>query len=213
MLTQKIIGPNFVMKKNIIENKVNIIANKVAVFTNARNECHIKEWAAHHILIGFDHIIIFDHKSNTPIERDFVNFDKKVKVINVSHMENPVKITLMNDAIQISKKLNIDWFIYLDSDEFIILHKKFKGVKDFLNLYNQADSLGVNWLMFGSNYLTKEPDGLILESYTRSELCLNNHVKSFVRPNKIINSVNPHYYNMINPNRCFDTNNNIMKDN
>ena len=40
-----------------------IMNKKVALFTNARDEKHIKEWAAHHLLIGFEYIFIFDHKS------------------------------------------------------------------------------------------------------------------------------------------------------
>ena len=60
------------------------LTKKVALFTNARDELHIKEWAAHHLLIGFDQIIIFDHKSKIPLTNVFQNFDKRVKIINVS---------------------------------------------------------------------------------------------------------------------------------
>ena len=41
----------------------------VALFTNARNEKHIKEWVAHHLLIGFELIVIFDHKSIKPLNK------------------------------------------------------------------------------------------------------------------------------------------------
>ena len=47
----------------------------VVLFTNARDEKNIKEWASHHLLIGFDKIIIFDHKSITPLKDVFLNFD------------------------------------------------------------------------------------------------------------------------------------------
>lgn len=40
---------------------------KTIVFCNARDELHINEWIAHHILLGFDKIYIFDHLSTTPI--------------------------------------------------------------------------------------------------------------------------------------------------
>jgi hypothetical protein len=46
--------------KKQITNKIEYgLTKKVALFTNARDESHIKEWAAHHLLIGFDYIIIF----------------------------------------------------------------------------------------------------------------------------------------------------------
>jgi hypothetical protein len=185
---------------------LNIICKNVCLFTNARDEKHIREWAAHHLLIGFDKIIIFDHKSKTPLTKVFENFDKRVKIINVSYLDTSIKINLMNKASEIANILKMDWMIYLDADEFIILNK-FKGIKQLLSVYNHADSLGVNWLLFGSNHLKTDPDGLILENYTKSELCLNDHLKSFVRPSKIIRPGNPHFYFIKDTNRYFGVNN------
>jgi hypothetical protein len=196
---------------NNTNNQVNIICKNVCLFTNARDEKHIREWAAHHLLIGFDKIIIFDHKSQIPLTKVFEKFDKRVKIINVSYLDNSIKITLMEKASEIANSLKMDWMIYLDADEFIILNH-FIGIKHLLSLYNHADSLGVNWLLFGSNHLTKDPDGLILENYTKSELFLNDHLKTFVRPSKVIKPINPHFYCMKDINRYFGINNvNITK--
>jgi len=183
---------------------------KIALFANVRDEKHIKEWAAHHLLIGFDIIVLFDHKSKTPLQTVFAKFDKRVIILNVSHFNNGIKMPLMNNAAKIAKRLNIDWMIYLDADEFLILHDKFRGVKHFLNQYPHAHSLGVNWLMFGSNYLTEEPKGLILENYTKSTTKLDKHVKSFVRPREIVDSINPHFYNIRNKSRMYGINNAII---
>jgi hypothetical protein len=183
------------------------LTKKVALFANARDESHIKEWAAHHLLIGFDNIIIFDHKSLQPLKEVFKNFDNRVIIIR-NNADGAIKMPLMNSAIEIAKKINVDWFIYLDADEFIILHDKFKGIKQLLNIYNRADSLAVNWLMFGSNHLVNDPDNM-LEMYTKSELLLNDHVKCFVRPNEAINADMPHYYNIKNPNRMYGLNGRI----
>ena len=78
---------------------------RVALFTNARDEKNIKEWASHHLLIGFDKIIIFDHKSILPLKDVFNNFDNRVTVIDAKHYETNVKLTLMNVAAKIAKKL------------------------------------------------------------------------------------------------------------
>ena len=96
--------------------------------------------------------------------------------------------------------------IYLDADEYIILNPKFIGIKHFLNHYNVAHSLGINWLMFGSNNLITEPVELQIDSYTKSESNLNPHVKSFVRPNEIINADNPHFYHIKNKGKMFGIN-------
>ena len=83
----------------------------VALFTNARDEKNIKEWAAHHLLIGFDKIIIFDHKSILPLKDVFNNFDNRVTVLDAKHYERNVKLSLMNVAAKIAKNLKLYWFI------------------------------------------------------------------------------------------------------
>jgi len=183
------------MSNNLVKN--------VAVFCNARDEKHIREWAAHHLLIGFNRIIIFDHNSKVPLSTVFQNFDKRVAIIryNTPQSQNNVKIHLMNNALHIAKQMKFDWFIYLDADEFIILNNNLIGIKDLLNRYNFADSLALNWLKFGTNNLKTDPDDLILDSYTKSDLKLNKHVKSFVRPSQATHSNNPHFYNIKNKNR------------
>ena len=189
------------VSKNLILGDINIQkkygkTEKVVLFVNARNEKHIREWAAHHLLLGFDKIIIYDHKSIIPLKEVFKNFDKRVKIIDASKYEAPIKIFLMNNSITVAKMLKADWMIYLDADEFLIFNDPKMNVKIFLDNYTKAHSLGINWLMFGSNYLVNDPDGLILENYTKSELVINEHVKSFVRPNEIITATNPHFYHI-----------------
>jgi hypothetical protein len=183
---------------------------KVALFTNARDELHIKEWAAHHLLIGFDYIIIFDHKSKISLKSVFNKFDRRVKIKNASHLEGAIKTHLMNYAAQLSVRHKIDWILYLDADEFLILNKPFIGIKHFISKYNFADSIGINWLLFGSNYLKNEPQDLILNSYTKSQANLNKHVKSLTRSNQIINATNPHFYNIINRNRMVGLNGKML---
>ena len=185
-------------------------ANKVGLFCNARDENNIKEWAAHHLLIGFDCIVIFDHKSKIPLSSVFSNFDKRVSIVRIELKDGNIKNTLMNIAPNIAKKMGLDWFIYLDADEFLILNNKFKGVKHFLNTYSYGDSVGVNWVMFGSNYLVNDSSGTIIESYTRSSTHLDKHVKSFVRPNEIIHSDNPHFYHIRNKNRAIGLTFNVL---
>jgi hypothetical protein len=196
---------------NIYKSNINRYAKKVGLFCNARDENNIKEWAAHHLLIGFDFIIIFDHKSSIPLSNVFSNFDKRVIIIKTNLEDGNIKLKLMNEATLIAKRMNLDWFIYLDADEFLILNKLFKGVKHFLNSYSYADSLGVNWLMFGSNNLVEEPSGNIIENYTKSCQMLDHHVKSFVRPQEVKISDNPHYYHIKNPSKMLGIDFKILK--
>jgi len=124
-------------------------------------------------------------------------------------MENPVKLPLMMTAAKIARQAGADWMMYLDADEFLILNS-FQNVKEMLQVFSFADLLSINWLMFGTNNHIKEPRGLLLENYTKSDLILNPHIKSFVRPSQIINVSTPHYYSIRNPQRMITINNNIM---
>jgi hypothetical protein len=187
--------------------------NKVALFTNARDEPHIKEWAAHHLLLGFDYIFITDHLSIHPLTQVFKNFDPRV-VINTCTMKTNIKLHLMDEAITTAKKYNVDWFIYLDADEFIVFNDKvtnITNIKGFLSLYNAAaDMIAINWLLFGSNYLDNEPNS-ILGSYTKSDTHINNHVKSFVRPNEALYADSPHVYAIKNFDNFYAFNGKIGK--
>jgi len=182
---------------------------KVILFTNARNEKHIREWAAHHLLIGFDQIVIFDHKSNPPLQTYLTNFDPRVQVIKCT-WENPVKIPLMKKAAQMATQMQADWMLYLDADEFLVINK-FAGVKHMLSFYHQAHSLSVNWLMFGTNNHIAEPYGYIIENYTKSCINVDQHVKTFVRPKEIKRVVSAHYFLIFQPGKMIGLDGKLME--
>jgi hypothetical protein len=182
---------------------------RVMLFTNARDEKNIKEWAAHHLLIGFDLIVIFDHKSKERISNQFINFDKRIKIYRCE-VDGPIKLKLMMNAANIANFYKADWFLYLDADEFLVLNR-FNGVKQMLSYYNHSDSVAINWLFFGSNHHKKEPKGFILENYTKSDALLDKHVKTFVRPNKVLNAKNPHFYTMKDKTKMYNVFNQVMK--
>jgi hypothetical protein len=179
--------------------------NLVYLFTNARDEPNIAEWVAHHINLGFDKIYVFDHLSIEPISSKIkTDFDGKLNLIQTKGSGN-IKLNLMRDAVNISKKNNVSWMLYLDADEFLCLNNH-TNIKDYLKHFSHADSIGINWLMFGNSGHINQPKGLLTENFTRSELKLHKHVKSFVRPSSVKNIFNPHFYNIINNSRCYNGN-------
>jgi hypothetical protein len=184
--------------------------NLVYLFTNARDEPNISEWIAHHLLLGFDKIIVFDHLSSEPIISKLgTNFDNKVNIIRVQGSGN-VKLQFMKDAVNIANNNNVSWMLYLDADEFLLLNK-YDNIKNYLRLFTQADSIGINWLMFGSSGHTTQPKGLLTENFIRSDIRLNQHVKSFIRPYIVTDVPNPHFYKITNPNRCYTGNGTKMQ--
>jgi hypothetical protein len=166
---------------------------KIILFTNARDEKHIKEWVAHHLNLGFDFIHIFDHKSIDPIKDSFKT-NPKLKIARIDNKCKDFKITLMMNAMKIAVKDSYDWVLYLDADEFLVLNK-YNNVHDFINEYKDYNQVSVNWQLFGTSYLSKEPDGMILDNYLRCSLFVDKHVKSFVRPESVLGATTPHTYN------------------
>jgi hypothetical protein len=179
--------------------------NLVYIFTNARDEPNIAEWIAHHLLLGFDKVFVFDHLSKEPIQSKInTNFNGKLVIHRVTMTDN-VKLLLMQEAVNISNKHNVSWMLYLDADEFLLLNK-LTNIKHFLTMFKEADAIGINWLMFGSNGHVSQPNGLLTNNFTKSDIRLNPHVKSFVRPSIVKSVPNPHFYNIVNPNRYFTMN-------
>lgn len=184
--------------------------NSTILFTNARDEPNIAEWVAHHLLLGFDKVVVFDHLSKIPIASSIgTNFNGRLKIIPVQGV-GQIKLKLMQDALNMATNDNYSWMLYLDADEFLNLNN-FSNIKDFLGFFKDADSIGINWLMFGTSGHKDQPKGLITSNFTRSELMLNMHVKAFVRPSTALKTINPHYFKIVNPSRCFSGNGTKMK--
>jgi hypothetical protein len=184
---------------------------KTILFTNARDEKNIKEWVAHHLLLGFNLIYIFDHKSKIPLTEEMKIFKKGV-IVERCEMDGPIKMPLMMKAAKIANSSGADWMLYLDADEFLVLNA-FQNVTGLLKHYLFADSIAINWLMFGTNNLLKEPtEGLLIENYTKSDLKLDKHVKTFVRPSQVINAITPHYFVISDPSRMLSINMKPMQE-
>jgi hypothetical protein len=182
--------------------------DKIVLFVNARDEPNMKEWVAHHLLIGFDYIFICDHKSKIPLQGQFNNFNKNGDRVFVtrSELNGPIKELFITRAVETAKKFNANWMLYLDADEFFVINTdKINNVKELLKMYPNADSVSFNWLMFGSNGHIKEPEGLIIDNYTKSQLKLCDHIKTFIRPSQFLKP-NPHRCDIKTPSRMFHGN-------
>lgn len=183
----------------------------VYLFTNARDEPNIAEWIAHHLLLGFDKIHIFDHKSVIPISQKLGNnFNNRVTVERVENLDGNIKLNLITRAVNNATKMKASWMLYLDADEFMVLNK-INNIKELLTMFNFADALSINWLMFGSSGHQTHPSGLLTENFIRSDKVLNPHVKTFVRPYTVKLPIsNPHFYKITHPSRNFAATGNRM---
>jgi hypothetical protein len=136
------------------------------------------------------------------------DFGNKVQVIRKTGGGN-IKEKFGKEAIQIAKNFKASWMLYLDADEFLLINR-YSNVKELLAQFKFADALGINWLPFGSSNHKTQPKGLLTENFVMSDKLLNKHVKTFVRPQTVVNQTNPHFYIITNPNRYFTATGNRM---
>jgi len=112
---------------------------KTVLFTNARNEKNIVEWTAHHLNLGFDLIFILDHNSDIPIVDLFKN--KPNNVIIQKTTNDILKLNLMYEAHTKALQINMDWMLYLDADDFLVLNND-NTLHAFLEKYKNYDQIG-----------------------------------------------------------------------
>ena len=210
-------------KKNlimVIDNKKVILTDNDTIYinsntnydyilsTNVRDENNIVEWIIYHLLIGFDRILIIDHKSIIPV-KDIISkyyFSNKVDVIE-SDKEGSVKLYFLNDIVIPYMKNNCNkYFIHLDGDEYINLNNNFDNVDELLQKYNYPNGLCLNWLMFGSNNVIINNDGFLLDKFIKCKNKIENHFKCFINVNCINNYkfINPHYISNIKYTNVFN---------
>ena len=180
---------------------------RIILFTNARDEKHIKEWTAHHLNLGFNFIHIFDHKSIKPI-KDLFKPNPKLR-INRNNTDGPVKGMFMDSSIEIAKNEKYDWMMYLDADEFLFL-RDYESIHDFIKSCGDVNQIGFNWLIFGSNYLDYEPEGMMLDNYIRCNSKINRHIKSIAKGADIKKFNTAHCYHVRNLNKSIYAYNNIQ---
>jgi len=158
----------------------------IMLAANIRDEKNMREWIVHHCALGFSHLLLFDHQ---------------FPQVQVLRIEKPTirKKDLMTRALQMAKKKEIEWLLYLDADEFLVLPQH-PDVSSFLASYSSTvHQIGIHWLLFGSNGHDDDPlVGTILENFTRREEKLSPIIKAFVRCQWATRAENPHVWDTDN---------------
>ncbi|OZB39596.1 MAG: hypothetical protein B7X48_08230 [Acidiphilium sp. 34-60-192] len=167
----------------------------VAVVKNEQE--HIAEWIAYQFIVGFDTVIIFDNGStdSTRAIIDHIALTYDVRVLDWFSTDAAYQVRAYEVAAkQFSDEF--EWLAFFDSDEFLAI----EDGSDFRKiLANRIDSaaIAVSWAFFGSSGHRSRPEGLVIEKFIRrSEISFapNRHIKSIVRPTKIVRCVNAHYF-------------------
>lgn len=164
----------------------------------------LKEWLAYHALIGFEHFILYDDVSATPIADLLKGWTSPEHVTIIRHAEHRDQPTAYAHCLETFGK-RFKWIAFLDLDEFLRLGPVNPGresahdpwctdVRAFLAEFEPYAALGLNWRMFSWSGHKKSPEGPVIGSYTR---CQGDdvHIKSIVQPAKIRDCAGAHSFN------------------
>lgn len=118
---------------------------------------YLDEWVEYHLAIGFEHILIYDHKSIIPV------VPKWGKTVSVKRIDSDLPFP---EYVHLStfRDFKSYWIMVADVDEFLVLLQH-KDIRVLLRNYEQFGGLGIPWSMYGSSGHIKKPAGLVKNNY------------------------------------------------
>lgn len=155
-------------------------------------EFFIKEWVEYHLLIGFEHIYIYDNNSYVPVSKTLSEYIDSglATVIDFPRDEDQQRIAYMDCLQKYGNQCK--WMAFIDIDEFIVPHSA-NDIRDILDRYGDYGGLAIHWKMFGSGGHKVRPDGGVIKNYDKV-VSLDNHIKSIVQPSKVDKVFTPHNF-------------------
>lgn len=164
---------------------------ELAVCAIFQNEARfMKEWIEFHKLVGVQFFYLYNNFSNDNYLNVLKEYIKKneVELVNWNVQTNTTltaQYSAFNDALKKAKGV-VKWLAFLDLDEFLFPVKK-DNLRDFLHDYEEFGGICANWVMFGTSDIEKIPENkLMTELLIKCDSRGNNHVKSIVRPERVL---------------------------
>ncbi len=190
---------------------------ELAAVTIMKNEStHIAEWVAFHITQGFQKFYIYDNHS-TDFPAHFLAPYIEAGIVEMreipEHMHNQYAGYWIYGDLFPYVEDKVKWLWCGSTDEFMFTPDYVKnGVRVLLNEYDRDNvaALQIPWTNFNSIGKIKRERGLIIERFHHTfqeKIC---HVKSIVRPNRVIKMIDPHSSAPKEGFICIDENNNSV---
>jgi hypothetical protein len=173
-----------------------------------KDERYLEEFIIYYSIIGVEHFYIYDNESNIPI-KDRLSNDYFKNICTI--IDFPGKVQQLNAYNNCLEKYGNEtkWLIFVDGDEYI-LPKKHDNLKNFLNDYDDAYAIGINWIMFGSSFHEKKQDGFLIDKYRMCNKSQNPHIKTIVKPEYTIKMTDPHTAELTDNTKYMDSKKNII---
>lgn len=131
---------------------------------------HILEWVAWHRLCGFDRIMIFQNGSTDLTQRSLriLAGHGLIDYVPNEHGRSSPQIRAYARASASEAFRQADWCLALDADEFFVSHVGGGSVAELTDRIGAADSMLINWRIFGSSGYRDMSDELTTERFTHT---------------------------------------------
>ncbi|WP_380054345.1 glycosyltransferase family 2 protein [Falsihalocynthiibacter sp. SS001] len=144
------------------------------IITCMKNEGpFILEWLAHHLSIGFDHVLVF---TNDCDDGTVELLDKLSEHGFVTRMDNPYLnmrhgVNPQKGALKYAQNLDLvkdsEWILISDVDEYANIHVGDGELDDLFAAVPKAEMISMQWRLFGNASQKGYDDVLLTEKFTR----------------------------------------------
>lgn len=145
----------------------------------------IVEWLAFHMNMGFTRFYIYSHKTDDGMTETLLKLSRKYPiVVHEINADFLPQLSAYQHAMDHYLK-DVDWMAFIDGDEFLFPtngRRLDEAMKRFS--LESISAIAVYWKCYGGNGYIKEPEGLVVENYTRhssNDFIPNKHVKTILK--------------------------------
>ena len=143
---------------------------RATIVATQKNEgIFLVEWIAHHLGIGFDHIVI---ATNDCEDGSVELIEEIARHFPVSRIENSdvleghtIQSSATTRGLRHAEVRSSDWVMHIDIDEFVNLPTVQPQIKPFLARFPDADAVALMWRMFGDAKRQHWDGGQVTEAF------------------------------------------------
>ncbi len=180
----------------------------LAICTMFQNEApYLKEWIEFHKLVGVQHFILFNDRSEDQYLEVLQPYLESGEVEVIDWFADPQKKWIpqqkkcFNEGLKRTRGI-CHWVAFIDVDEFLFPVQQ-GSLIDFLRGYERFGGVRINWQNYGTSNVDKIPEkSLLIETLVRklpTTHAKNHACKSVVQPERVRNSGSIHVFEYKKP--------------
>jgi hypothetical protein len=147
----------------------------------------LQEWVEFHRLVGVEKFFLYNNLSTDDHRAVLAPYVDDGTVVVKDWPDKPGQASAYRDCLDQHRE-EARWIAFIDIDEFLF-SPTLAPLPEILKEYEQWPGVSVNWSVFGPSGHETQPEGLVLETYTRrapDSYAFNHMCKCVVDPRRAI---------------------------